>query len=134
MSAASFFGQLMCEGKLQGELSFMKRLASLFPHSWQQELKRHYYRRQIRRQTFETAEPEFKLLSSIVSPGDWVIDVGANIGHYTKQFSELVGSEGRIFALEPVPDTFALLAANASLFKYRNVTLLNVAASESTTV
>ncbi len=111
----------------------MKRLASRLPSSWQQELKRLHYRRQIHRQTFETTEPEFLILDQLISAGDWVIDVGANVGHYTKRFSDLVGPQGRVIALEPVPETFALLAANTSLFHYRNVTLLNLAASDQTT-
>jgi len=44
--------------------------------------------------------------------------------------AELVGPSGRIIALEPVPDTFSVLAANTRLFVYANVTLLNVAASD----
>jgi len=115
-------------------VNLLKRLVSRLPPLWQQELKRLYYRRQIRHQTFETIEPEFRLLGSLISTGDWVIDIGANVGHYTKKFSELVGPQGRVIAVEPVPDTFALLAANVSLFQYRNVTLINLAASDQTTV
>jgi FkbM family methyltransferase len=39
---------------------------------------------------------------------------------------------GRVIALEPVPDTFALLAANARLFAHANVSLVNAAASDRT--
>jgi FkbM family methyltransferase len=102
------------------------------PLSWQHELKRLHYRRQLRRQRFESNEPEFKILDRFVSAGDWAIDVGANVGHYTKRLSDLVGANGRVIALEPVPQTFALLAANVSLFQNRNVTLLNLAASDRT--
>jgi predicted methyltransferase len=112
----------------------IKKLASRLPSLWQQELKRLYYRCQIHRQTFETTEPEFLILDQLISAGDWVIDIGANVGHYTKRFSDLVGPQGRVIAVEPVPDTFALLAANVLLFQYRNVTLLNLAASDQTTV
>jgi FkbM family methyltransferase len=61
-----------------------------------------------------------------------VIDVGANVGHYTLRFSELVGPAGRVLAFEPVPDTFELLAAAASLAPFPNITLFNVAASSTT--
>src|SRR5262249_29994367 len=107
----------------------LKQIASHFPRGWQQELKRHYYAWQIRRERFRAPEPEFDLLNSIVQPGDWVIDVGANIGHYTAKLSELVGKTGRVLAFEPVPSTFRLLAANARLFPFENFTLLNAAAS-----
>ena len=112
----------------------LKRLASRLPSLWQQELKRLHYHRQIRNQTFETTEPEFLILDELISAGDWVIDIGANVGHYPKRLSDLVGPQGRVIAVEPVPETFTLLAANVSLFQHRNVTLLNLAASDRTAV
>jgi FkbM family methyltransferase len=110
----------------------LKKIASHFPAGWQQELKRHYYAWQIRIGNFRTAEKEFHLLDSLLRPGDWAIDVGANVGHYTARMSRLVGHNGRVLAFEPVPKTFRLLAANARLFAYENVTLFNSAVSEQT--
>ena len=111
-----------------------KKTAARLPHAWQQALKRLHFRRQIARDTFRHNEPEWELASQWLSPGDWAIDVGANIGQYTKRFSDLVGSKGRVIAFEPVPATFELLAANAAQFSLPNVTLLNLAASDSTQV
>lgn len=111
-------------------LETVKRLVSRLPESWQMELKRLHYRRAIRKDRFSPDEPEDALLDALISPGDWVVDVGANIGHYARRFSDLVGSSGRVFALEPVPHTFSLLSANSLSFKNSNMTLLNVAASD----
>ncbi|MGH8642713.1 MAG: FkbM family methyltransferase [Burkholderiales bacterium] len=108
----------------------LKRLAAQLPLSWQHALRRVYFHQQIRRRRFVTDEREYTLLDSFLRSGDWVLDIGANVGHYTMRMSELVGRTGRVIALEPVPDTFALLAANARLFTHANVTLLNVAASD----
>lgn len=112
----------------------LKKLASHLPPSWQQELKRLQYRRQMRRGTFAPPELEYGILHELIGPGDWVVDIGANVGHYTKKLSDLVGQSGRVIAFEPVPETFALLAANVALFSHRNVTLLNLAASDQTAV
>jgi FkbM family methyltransferase len=109
-----------------------KRLADRMPGSLQNELKRIHYRRLITQNRFASSEPEYVGLPDIIKPGDWVIDVGANVGHYTKRFSELVGANGRVFSFEPFPTTFALLAANVSLFRHANVTLFNVAVSNCT--
>jgi len=38
-----------------------------------------------------------------VHPGDWVIDVGANVGLVTGQLCRMVGPSGRVWAFEPVP-------------------------------
>ena len=113
-------------------LSPLKRLASQMPTSWQLEMKRHHYRRQIATDRFATDEPEYALLSSLLDEGDWAIDVGANIGHYTKRMSDLVGQAGRVIAFEPVVDTFSLLAANVQNCEFQNVTLLNAAAADAT--
>lgn len=111
-------------------MTLFKRFAARLPDRWQNELKRIHYGRQIGKGTFETSEPEYKILAQLIRSGDWVIDIGANVGHYTKRFSELVGAQGRVIAFEPVPTTFALLAANAQLFAHANVTLINTAVSD----
>ncbi|MCM8769114.1 MAG: FkbM family methyltransferase [Candidatus Omnitrophica bacterium] len=111
-------------------MNLLRRVAALLPEAWQYEMKRFFYKYQIRRSIFTSEEPEYSILSTIIASGDWVIDVGANVGHYTKRLSELVGPHGRVLAIEPVPDTFALLAANVQLFTFRNVTLINAAASD----
>src|SRR5262245_26946910 len=38
-----------------------------------------------------------------IRPGDTIWDVGANVGHYSKVFSETVGSPGLVIAYEPSP-------------------------------
>lgn len=109
----------------------LKRLAAKLPATWQSALKRIQFRHQIKAGEFRTDEKEFDLLDEWVSPGDWVLDIGANIGHYSCRLSELVGPQGRVVAFEPVPETFELLAANATQFAAQNVSLLNLAASDS---
>jgi FkbM family methyltransferase len=111
-------------------MTVFKRIAAQLPERWQFELKRIYFGRQIIKGAFKTSEPEYGILSQFIKAGDWVIDIGANVGHYTKRFSELVGAHGRVIAYEPVPTTFALLAANVQLFAHANVTLINAAVSD----
>jgi FkbM family methyltransferase len=112
----------------------LKKIASHFPRGLQTELKRQYYAWQIHSGRFRCSENEFDLLDKMVRPGDWVIDVGANVGHYTARLSRLVGSAGRVLAFEPVPNTFRLLTANARLFAHENVTLINAAVSQGATL
>jgi len=110
----------------------IKKLVSYLPSRYKQELRRIYYRYQISRNIFKSNEIEFGILSKWVKQGDWVLDIGANIGHYTLRLSEKVGITGRVLAFEPVLKTFELLAANVILAQSNNVTLFNVAVSEST--
>lgn len=50
-----------------------------------------------------------------VKPGDTCVDVGANIGYFTAVLSRLAGVTGRVFAFEPVPETFGVLSVNAKI-------------------
>lgn len=73
---------------------------------------------------------ELKLISSIIKPGFNILDIGANIGFYTKVFSELTGPKGSVHAFEPDITNFKYLQSN--LQKNKNVTLVNKAVSDKT--
>jgi FkbM family methyltransferase len=88
-----------------------------------------WYTWKLRLGLFKHDEPEFKMLAEWVAEGDFVIDIGANVGIFTAALSNLVGPAGHVFAFEPIPETFQLLASNSRLFAFPNVTLLNAAAS-----
>jgi FkbM family methyltransferase len=64
---------------------------------------------------------ETELVSSIIKPGNVVLDIGANIGYYTLIFAKLVGQNGKVFAFEPEPANFQLLEKNVSVNGYSNV-------------
>lgn len=61
--------------------------------------------------------------SGALRPGDCVWDVGANVGYYTRLFSERAGQAGRVFAFEPSPANFGRLATDC--VSLGNVTLLH---------
>lgn len=44
---------------------------------------------------------EIEILKKNINQGDTIIDIGANIGFYTKILSELVGDKGKVHAFEP---------------------------------
>jgi FkbM family methyltransferase len=115
-------------------MNLIRRLASHLPKGVQHELRRMNFARQIRRDRFVPQEPEIDAIKTLVKEGDWVIDIGANVGHYTLELSRRVGATGRVLAFEPVPQTFEILAANVVASKAMNVSLLNVAASNVASV
>jgi FkbM family methyltransferase len=74
----------------------------------QQQLRRYYLVRQVlKNRNFH--EPEMLMLKSVISLGDSVVDIGANIGIYTKELSLLVGPNGYVYAFEPIPETYIIL-------------------------
>ncbi|MGA3005788.1 MAG: FkbM family methyltransferase [Acetobacteraceae bacterium] len=48
---------------------------------------------------------------SLVSTGDTVVDVGAHTGRHTEILADLVGSNGRVLAFEPLPQARRVLEA-----------------------
>jgi len=46
---------------------------------------------------------EFAVIKNLIGADDCVLDLGANMGFYTKLFSGLVGPHGSVFSFEPVP-------------------------------
>jgi FkbM family methyltransferase len=58
---------------------------------------------------------ETSLFVDLIQPGDVVVDVGANIGYFSILAGALAGPTGQIFAVEPDPDNYALVAANIAL-------------------
>jgi FkbM family methyltransferase len=88
------------------------------------EIKRIYYFYSLKKFS-EKNEPDFKIVKYIIKPGDNVVDLGANIGWYTKMLSDLVGDQGHVYSVEPLPITFKLLSSCTKKLKLKNVTLLN---------
>ena len=56
--------------------------------------------------------PAVESLHPFVGPGDWVIDVGANAGFFSRRFARWTTDGGRVIAIEPAPDNIARLNAN----------------------
>lgn len=77
------------------------------------------------------AGPIYKLRSLVV-PGTWIIDVGANVGFFTKRFASWVSCGGSVLALEPERVNFVALEQTISPFSGDRVHLLRAAAAEVT--
>jgi FkbM family methyltransferase len=58
---------------------------------------------------------------------DIVVDVGAHIGKYTIIASKMVGSQGKVIAIEAHPANYDILKQNIALNKLNNVIALNYA-------
>ncbi len=79
----------------------------------------------------EDEEPDLRVVAHLVAPGDTVLDIGANIGCYTRYLSERVGPSGRVYSVEPVPTTFEILSAVVRKLELANVKLCNCAVSDT---
>jgi FkbM family methyltransferase len=78
----------------------------------------------------EYSEGEVDLFKQLVQPGQWVLDIGANLGAFTLPLAKLVGTEGRVIAFEPQPAIFGVLKANCEANKVSNAVLVNAAVGD----
>ncbi|HYE27050.1 MAG TPA: FkbM family methyltransferase [Allosphingosinicella sp.] len=56
-----------------------------------------------------------QFVARTVGPRSVVADIGANVGYYTMLLADLVGPSGKVFAVEPNPDSVELLRRSVLL-------------------
>lgn len=102
----------------------------ILPRPTVQLIKKRHYLKLLCSPSLET-EPELKVVRYLVKPGDSIIDIGANVGVYSRILSELVGPDGRVYSIEPFPPTFEILCYNVRRLHLDNVEPINIAISDS---
>ena len=79
----------------------------------------------------EKDEPDLQVVKDLIEPGDQVVDIGANVGWYTKVLAESVSSDGRVYSIEPMPMTFEILSYCVHQLGLKNVELFCCGISEA---
>lgn len=74
-----------------------------------------------------TKEPELYILDRFISNNSVVLDIGANYGYYTRQFSSLVGNKGKVYSFEPIFETYQCLKYVKHKLNWDNVNVFNYA-------
>ena len=75
-------------------------------------------------------EKEFDVIKYLVSPGDSVADLGANMGIYSVFLSGLVGRTGRVYSVEPIRYTYTILQYVVRTLDLTNVKTFECAVSD----
>ena len=68
----------------------------------------------------EFYKPELLAIRKLVKKGDTTIDIGANIGLFSVFLSKEVGSKGKMYAFEPVQETYWRMRENLTLNRCTN--------------
>jgi len=97
------------EGFMGSGRDLLKRLLSrTTTASFRHWLRRYYLSRVVARRSYRP-EREIEVLKWLLSPGDFVADIGANIGTYAMELASLVGTRGQVFCFEPVAENYDIL-------------------------
>jgi len=77
---------------------------------------------------YKTHEPlATKLFRASIKKGMNIIDIGANIGYYVLIESQIIGSKGKIIAIEPQQENISLLRLNIKRNHLQNVKIIEAA-------
>ncbi len=78
----------------------------------------------------EFMEQERFVFHQLVRPNNHVLDIGANIGLHTRNLSELVGANGKVYAFEPQPYLQRILTENIKRNPFKNTILMPMGLGE----
>jgi len=106
----------------------LKHLTLRFlPDALLQPMRKAHYARKV---LHAAEEAEMGVIPHLLPFGGCAIDLGANFGMYTRLFAQIVGPDGQVHAVEPVPSTFEVLQSNVNRLGLSNVTVHNFAVSD----
>ncbi len=107
-----------------------KIIVCYLPEGLSRYLQKIYYSRLISNYK-ESREPELAVIKNLVKDGDCVMDIGANIGVYTKFLSQFIGPQGKLISIEPIPRTFDILCNNIRRLRFNNIKAINCACNDT---
>lgn len=108
-------------------MSLFAKVGRHLPESFQPVVRRYRNQWLVRNRA---PEADAVACKRFIAPGANVLDIGANIGSFTKAFSEYVGESGTVHAVEPVRETFGYLLNNVENLGLKNVFVYNAAVSD----
>lgn len=115
-----------------GVSRLLRSILSYLPGSLQLWISKAYYGRRIS-QVGPEADSALQATKILVSHGDTVLDIGANVGLWGRYLSLWVGDKGKVFSFEPVPNTYAILRHVVNRFKLKNVEAFCLGISDCST-
>lgn len=72
-----------------------------------------------------------RILGALCKPGDVLVDGGAGLGQWTLEAARLVGPQGRVIAVEPVPHVASALRKSLRVNRLENVAVAELALAEA---
>jgi FkbM family methyltransferase len=121
---------LRTESEWNPKVALGRVAAGLLPESVLHTFKKHYYAYLVTHIPDKWMETDAAFLPYLVKSGDAVVDVGANLGMFSRRLAGLVGPSGSVYAFEPIPQTFDFLDHNLKKLALNQVKSFPFALSE----
>ena len=121
---------MLTESEWNPKVMLGRAIVAVLPEKSLHRLKKAYYAYLVSHIPDDWAENDAAFVRSLVRMGDFVMDIGASIGGYTKFLSEIVGPSGRVYSFEPNPPIFDFLSHNVRKLGLPNVELFEIALSD----
>jgi len=131
VSGSIFRKLLSTESEWNPKVIVGRVVVRILPDSFLHRVKKSYYAYLMKHVPEDWAEKDAFVVQHLISPGDCVIDIGANLGQYSRLLSRWVGPKGHVFAFEPIPETFDFLSNNIRKLRLTNVEPVNFALSDA---
>jgi FkbM family methyltransferase len=111
-------------------MELLKKIVfAVFPGNLLTKIKKYHYYHKLKNSKI-SEEEDLSMLEKIVKPNSIVLDIGANVGLYTKFLSGYVGENGKVLSFEPVNETYNYLKNNIQKLGLSNVIPINAALSD----
>ena len=83
----------------------------------------------------EYSEIELSIIMKFIKKGDYVFDIGSNIGAFTVPFLKKIGKSGKVFSFEPQREIYEILKMNIDKNERHNIELFELGLGmEKTTI
>jgi FkbM family methyltransferase len=122
---------LSTESEWNPKVMMGRAVTPLLPERALYFIKKHYYTYLLTHTPDDWMEGDAAGVQFFISPGDDVLDIGANLGIFSRLLARLVGQKGHVYAFEPIPQTFGFLCHNLGKLKLRQVEPLPFALSDA---
>lgn len=122
---------LSAESEWNPKVIVGRAVTPLLPERALNFIKKYYYAYLFTHTPDDYMEADAAAVQFFISPGDVVLDIGANLGFFSRLLVRLVGQKGQVYAFEPVPQIFDFLCHNVRKLKLHQIEPLPFALSDA---
>lgn len=121
---------LSTESELNPKVMAGRILLRILPERVIHRFKKYYYAYLLTHMPPDWVEGDAAALDQFASADDHVVDIGANLGVFSRFLARLVGEKGKVYAFEPVPQTADFLRYNIKRMRLPQVQCMEFALSD----